>query len=74
MPDTAEKDTLVPDTLVLKEFGISSMSLWRWDHDPDLGFPPPIRIRRRKFRSRLALEEFKTRMIRSAIARVESEA
>lgn len=29
--------------------GISDMSLWRWSHDPDLGFPRPIYIARRRY-------------------------
>jgi predicted DNA-binding transcriptional regulator AlpA len=58
-------DELIPDPQVLREFNISAMTLWRWDHDPDLDFPPPIKIRRRKFRSRQALDEFK--MTRRAI-------
>jgi hypothetical protein len=33
-------DTLVPDPLVWREFGITSMTGWRWSNDPDLGFPP----------------------------------
>jgi predicted DNA-binding transcriptional regulator AlpA len=56
-------DTLVPDPQVWREFGISSMTGWRWTRDPTLGFPPPIKIRTRCFRSRRALEEFKRRMV-----------
>ncbi len=67
------KDEFVPDTQVIKEFGIATMTLWRWDRDPKLGFPPPITIRLRKFRSRLALEEFKARMQRLAIERHTKE-
>jgi len=22
------------------------MTLWRWDHDPELHFPPPVKIRK----------------------------
>jgi len=29
--------------------GISDMSLWRWLQDPDLGFPRPIVIQRRRY-------------------------
>ena len=29
-------DTLVPDPQVQKEFGVSAMSIWRWDRDPEL--------------------------------------
>jgi hypothetical protein len=60
---------LVPDPQVCREFQITSMTLWRWDHDPNLEFPPPIRIRKRKFRRRSALEIFKRQLVRNAIAR-----
>jgi hypothetical protein len=72
-----EHDELVPDPQVLRELGITAMSLWRWDHDAALieaGWPPPIRIRNRKFRSRRALEAFKAAMARRAIAqRLQAE-
>jgi hypothetical protein len=63
----ADTDTLIPDRIVCAEFGIVSMTLWRWDHDPDLGFPPAVYIRKRKFRSRRLLDAFKHRMMRQAI-------
>jgi hypothetical protein len=37
-------DELVPDPQIFKEFGITSMTGWRWDHDPkmaELGWPAP---------------------------------
>jgi predicted DNA-binding transcriptional regulator AlpA len=58
---------LIPDPEVLDEFHISAMTLWRWDHDEELKFPPPIRIRNRKYRQRSALDEFKQRLIQDAI-------
>ena len=60
-------DELVPDPVVWQEFGITSMTLHRWTHDPNLGFPLPIKIRTKNFRSRLALEDFKKRMMQKAI-------
>jgi hypothetical protein len=71
-PDTPGHDTLVPDPQVQKEFGVTAMSIWRWDRDPELiklGWPPPIRIRSRKFRSRIALENFKRVMAHGANSR-----
>jgi predicted DNA-binding transcriptional regulator AlpA len=61
------RDELVPDPEVCREFSITSMTLWRWDHDPELRFPPPVRIRKRKFRSRRALEAFKQQMLAGAV-------
>lgn len=63
-----EADELVPDPAVAREFNISLMTLVRWSQDPSLDFPPKIQIRKRNFRSRRALEAFKARMLRSAIA------
>ena len=61
-------DQLVPDPIVAKEFGgVSLMTIYRWTNDPELGFPPPIKIRTKNFRSRRAIEEFKARIMRTAI-------
>ena len=65
-----EKDELVPDPTVAREFEKSLMSLWRWDHDEfqiKNGWPPPIKIWNRKFRSRKALETFKANMTAMAL-------
>jgi hypothetical protein len=68
MPKAIEQDQFVPDPQVCREFGITAMTLWRWDHDPDLGFAPRIQIRGKNYRSRKHLEEFKQRMVIGAIA------
>ena len=60
-------DTFVPDPQVWKELGISSMTGWRWQRDPDLNFPPRIQIRGRNFRSRKQLERWKAEMLRRSI-------
>jgi hypothetical protein len=47
------------------------MTGWRWDRSKemaDLGWPVAIRINRRKFRSRAALDLFKARLVEKAIA------
>ena len=62
---------LIPDPQVVREFAITPMTCWRWDRDPRmiaLGWPPPIKIRTRKFRSRRALEQFKKNLAERAIA------
>ena len=56
-------DRLVPDTELKNEFAVSPMTLWRWDRCPAmavLGWPLPIRIRGRKFRSRAQIEKFES--------------
>jgi hypothetical protein len=72
---TIDPDQFVPDPKVRREFDITEMTLHRWDNDEALGFPPKIKIRGRNFRSRLALEAFKTTMLRRAIvAKSEKDA
>jgi predicted DNA-binding transcriptional regulator AlpA len=65
-------DQLVPDPIVAEEFGgITLMTLYRWTNDPNLGFPPPVKIRTKNFRSRRALEDFKARIMRWAVSQRE---
>lgn len=59
-------EELVPDPQVWLELGISSMTGYRWTHDPRLDFPRAIKIRNRNYRTRQALEAFKARMAGSA--------
>jgi predicted DNA-binding transcriptional regulator AlpA len=59
-----ETEELVPDPQVCREFGITLMTLWRWDHDEELKFPAAIQIRKKNYRSRRELEQFKQRLIK----------
>jgi hypothetical protein len=64
-------DTLIPDPVVAREFHTTLMSIWRWDHDPakaELGWPAKIKMGRRNYRSRIALEAFKQNLIKRALA------
>jgi hypothetical protein len=50
-----QKYNAIPPELAL-------MTLWRWDHDPELaelGWEPPVKIRKRNYRRRRPLEKFK---------------
>ena len=49
---------LLPDNKVRERYGVSAMTLWRWDRDPSLNFPKAIRIRGRKYRAEDALDAF----------------
>jgi hypothetical protein len=67
-------DEFVPDSKVRAELGISDVTMWRWDRDPQkaaLGWPPPMRTGTakytRKFRSRRLLEQFKANVLQRAI-------
>ena len=64
----SEHEELVPDPVVWREFGITSMTLYRWSRDPSLNFPRAMKINNRNFRSRRSLEEFKKRLLREAIS------
>jgi hypothetical protein len=66
-----EPDTLVPDPQVCREFGITPTTLWRWDRDPQIDFPPRVMVRARGpnsrgYRSRRALDEYKEKLLREA--------
>jgi hypothetical protein len=43
--------------------GITSMSLWRWLHDPELHFPAPLLIQRRRYWRLHDLLEFECRIV-----------
>jgi hypothetical protein len=62
-----DHDTLVPGPQVEREFGVTAMTLWRWDQNKSLGFPPAIRINGRTYRSRQMLEAFKQRLLAQAL-------
>src|SRR6476660_7821458 len=49
---------LLPDTIVCRRYGVCSMTLWRWDHDPNLKFPKPLRISGLKYRDQNELDAF----------------
>jgi predicted DNA-binding transcriptional regulator AlpA len=49
---------LVPDKAVSERYGVHISTLYNWDRDPDLNFPRPIRINRRKFRDEAELDRF----------------
>jgi hypothetical protein len=68
-------DPLVPDPRVAEEFGVSLMTLWRWDHDSrmaELGWKPPVKIRNRNYRSRSVLEKVKATAMGIGIASLKS--
>jgi predicted DNA-binding transcriptional regulator AlpA len=48
----------LPDPKVCQRYDVHPMTLWRWDHDPNLNFPKPIRIGRRKYRDEHELERW----------------
>ena len=62
-PPSKDHDELVVDKQARHECGnVSRMTFYRWQKDPELQFPPAILIRKRKYRSRSQLEQFKARL------------
>jgi hypothetical protein len=51
-------DDLLPDPAVARRYQVSTRTLPRWDARPQLGFPAPIVINKRKYRRRSELEAF----------------
>lgn len=69
----SDTDELIPDLQVRREFGgISEMTIWRWDRDPQmaaLGWPQPTKICNRKYRSRRGINAFREACVSSTISR-----
>ena len=42
---------LLPERKVCARYGVTPMTLYRWDRDPDLAFPKPIEFRNRNYRA-----------------------
>jgi hypothetical protein len=57
---TAEQPSrkLVPDPEVCRRYDIHPSTLNNWDNTPDLNFPRPVRIRKRKYRVEVELDRF----------------
>jgi predicted DNA-binding transcriptional regulator AlpA len=53
-----QPDQYLPRKAVRERYGISGMTLWRWERDVRLRFPKPIQINGRLYQSLSALEEW----------------
>jgi predicted DNA-binding transcriptional regulator AlpA len=56
---------LLPEAKVRERYGVSSMTLYRWDRNPSLNFPPPLRINNRKYRDASELDAFDEARLRA---------
>ena len=56
---TARK--LIPEKEVCRRYGVCDATPRRWDADPELNFPKPFRIRKRKYRDEAELDAFDER-------------
>jgi hypothetical protein len=48
--------TLLPEKLAAERYSVNVRTLRRWDLDPSVDFPPPVIIRKRRYRDLQALE------------------
>ncbi len=58
---SSSNDELLPAALTRKRYGISDMTLWRWENDSALNFPQPIRINGRRYWRIADLQAFEAR-------------
>jgi predicted DNA-binding transcriptional regulator AlpA len=50
MSSTSSSRKLVPTPKVCHRYGdVSPSTVWRWEHDPEMNFPKPVRIKGRKY-------------------------
>jgi len=71
-------ESLVPDSQAMAELGgVTSMTFWRWDNNPDkapLGWQRPVKLGRRNFRTRSMIEAVKASLLRQALEARNMEA
>jgi hypothetical protein len=51
-----DQPEFIPDPQVARRYRVTLMTLWRWDRKPELEFPSPMYIGRRKYRDSQRLE------------------
>lgn len=56
--ETETTSQLLPTRAVCKRYGISDRTLARWERDPALNFPQPLKINDRKYYDATALTAF----------------
>jgi hypothetical protein len=66
------RPVLLADARVAERYDVCVRTLARWDEIPDLGFPPPIYIRERRYRELAKLERWdRVNARRAAAARTK---
>jgi len=63
-----DKGPLLADTKVRERYGVTTMTLWRWDHSPELEFPAPIVISGRKYRFLQELIEWESQRAKASVS------
>ena len=73
MTDDRPDDTLLPEGIVAQRYGVARRSLRRWDAE-DIGFPPPLLIRGRRYRRLGDLREWEIQRARPEARRAHTAA
>ena len=55
---TEQSTDLLPRRLVGRRYGVNVRTIVRWERDPDLRFPQPIEINKRKYYHEAELTRF----------------
>jgi predicted DNA-binding transcriptional regulator AlpA len=66
MTQEQREEWLKPDAVRRRFGGISNATLYRWEDDPQIGFPPAIRIRNSRYWRRADIEAFEARVTAKA--------
>jgi len=67
------KQVLLSEKRVAERYSVCTRTLIRWDETPELGFPPPILINRRRYLELIKLEKWEKLKAQRAAQR-ETEA
>lgn len=58
---------LIPDPEIARQLGVTLMTIWRWDHSPEMGFPKRIKINTRNYRSASDLAAWRDKLVRQSV-------
>src|SRR5262245_61552542 len=58
LEDPPVEQKFLTEAQTADRYGVTTRTLMRWDETPDLDFPPPILVRKRRFRDRRLLEQW----------------
>lgn len=57
---------LVPDPVIAKQLGVTLMTIYRWDHSPNVGFPKAVKINTRNYRVASELTAWRDKLVRAS--------
>jgi hypothetical protein len=66
---TASPRALTPDPKIAQLLNICTKTIRRWEADPDLGFPPAIEIKGRRYRDTHKFQDFLAARLKASLAK-----